>query len=320
MNAGDMGLTTPEAIELFDIMGDFDRFDFPGHIYRVTGGHGGEALLIIGSLRTALIDCGMAFCGRVTVGNIRKALAAFNRESLDAVLLSHSHYDHIGALPYIRKAFPKVKVYCSRRCAEILERPGARSLMKELGEAARDLYMPESREEIPVEGLEADVILEDGETVSLGRETVTAIETKGHTDCSMSFFLDPPGLLFASESTGVLEAADYVHTPVLKSFEDALRSADRCEACNAAYICLPHFGLLPGSMNGDYWELFRSAVRDKLEFVRTMKEAGLSEEKMMERYADRYWTPAKEKEQPKEAYIINSKNIVKAALRYLRSE
>ena len=38
---------------------------------------------------------------------------------------------------------------------------------------------------------------------------------------------------------------------------------------------------------------------------------------MLERYAERYWTPEKEKEQPKEAYMINSASVIKAALRYL---
>ncbi len=41
-----------------------NRFDFPENIVRVTAGNGGEALLILGSEKTVLVDCGMAYCAK----------------------------------------------------------------------------------------------------------------------------------------------------------------------------------------------------------------------------------------------------------------
>ena len=65
-----LSLKIPDQIHLFERFGpDHNRFSFPGPVYRVTGGHGGEALLIAGSDKTALIDCGMAYCGQETVKN-----------------------------------------------------------------------------------------------------------------------------------------------------------------------------------------------------------------------------------------------------------
>ena len=50
--------------DVFNVFGDgFDRFSFPADVQRVTAGYGGEALLVYGSEKTALIDCGMAYCG-----------------------------------------------------------------------------------------------------------------------------------------------------------------------------------------------------------------------------------------------------------------
>ena len=162
--------------KIFNVFGDdFDRFDFPADIQRVTAGNGGEALLINGSEKTALLDCGMAYCGSRMVENLKSALQNRGRSTLDIVFLSHSHYDHIGALPYVKAAFPDAMVYASRHCSEILKRPNARKLMKELGTTARDLYDPGNTEEIIVDGLAADRVLADGDTVSLGKETVAAI-------------------------------------------------------------------------------------------------------------------------------------------------
>ena len=152
--------------KIFNVFGDdFDRFDFPADIQRVTAGNGGEALLINGSEKTALLDCGMAYCGSRMVENLKSALQNRGRSTLDIVFLSHSHYDHIGALPYVKAAFPDAMVYASRHCSEILKRPNARKLMKELGTTARDLYDPGNTEEIIVDELAADRILADGDTV-----------------------------------------------------------------------------------------------------------------------------------------------------------
>ena len=291
---------------------DYDRFEFPCRIERVTAGHGGEALLILGSEKNALLDCGMAYCGPKTVNNILKACS-----SLDYILLSHSHYDHIGALPYIREAFPQAVVCGSEKCSRVLPRENAHRLMKELGTAARDLYDPDSAEEIRTDGLSVDRVLKDGDVISLGRETITAYETKGHTDCSMSYMLEPVRLLFTSESTGILEGENYIHTPLLKSFSQGLESLEKCRRLNPEYICLPHFGMLPAAFNSKYFEMFRQECDSKTDFVREMMSEGLDREEMFRRYIRRYWTPEKMDEQPFEAFEINSGHILDALIRYI---
>ncbi|MBQ6401688.1 MAG: MBL fold metallo-hydrolase [Firmicutes bacterium] len=306
----------PEDVDLFQTFGPgFDRFDFPGPVCRVTGGHGGEALLICGSEKTALLDCGMAYCGPTTADNAKKVLAGMGRD-LDMIFLSHSHYDHIGALPWLKKAFPGAQVLASRHCAGILSRPNARKLMGALGQEAKDLYAPDSPVEIITEGLAVDRIIEDGETVSLGEEKVTALATPGHTDCSMSYCLQPAGILFTSESTGILEGKDYVHTPCLKSFVQAVNvSMPKCRAANPRYLCLPHFGMVPGDYTDRYWEMFREECKSKTRFVDGMCREGLDREAMLDAYIERYWTPAKAMEQPKEAFRLNSGYILDTLLR-----
>ena len=109
--------------EYFDIFGSsFDRFAFPEGIRRVTAGRGGEAILILGEERTALLDCGMAYCGSRMVENLKKELAG---RKLDYVLLSHSHYDHIGALPYVKKAYPEAVTLGAEHARDVFLRPGS---------------------------------------------------------------------------------------------------------------------------------------------------------------------------------------------------
>lgn len=303
---------------LFDVFGEnHDRFDFPIDAHRVTSGSGGETILIFGSEKTLLYDCGMAYCGKYTVENIKKKLAEKGRDTLDYIILSHSHYDHMGALPYIKQAFPDVKVHAGEKAARIFEKPSAKELMKELGTSARDLFMPGSTEEILVDGIAVDVILQDGDEIDLGDITVKAMVTKGHTDCSMSYAFEPAKLLFASESTGIIEGKNFVHTPFLKDCNDAIASREKCRDYDAEYISLPHFGMIPKDYINTYWQRLEDETNIKIEFIRSMKEEGLDEEAMLDRYCDKYWDPDMEEVQPKDAFLINSKAIIKAFLKAL---
>ena len=313
--------------ELFYTFGkDFDRFGFPAEIYRVTGGHGGESFLIVGSEKTALYDCGMAYCGEDTVRNIEETLESLVKEgkvsypSLDYILLSHSHYDHIGALPYILDRYPDTTVCASAKCQSVLGRENARKLIAELGNEAKELYTPDSDITIRTDNFRVDHVLCDGDTISLGEETITAYETKGHTDCSLSYLLEPVGLLFTSESTGILEQEDYVHTPSLKSFPDSLASAEKCKGLCAKYLCLPHSGMVPEHFQDKYFDMFEAEVASKMGFVRSMLKEGLTYDEMLAQYVKRYWTPAKEIEQPIEAFEINSGHILNALIRAVEEE
>ena len=323
-------MNTPEVgldIELYNTFGsDFDRFQFPADIYRVTAGHGGEALLIVGSEKTALYDCGMSYCGDKTVENIAEILAALKEagrvceDRLDYILLSHSHYDHLGALPDILDRYPEAIVCGSEKCKKVLSSENAKKLMTQLGTEARELYTPGSQKPIRTDHLRVDVVLQDGDTISLGNETITAYVTKGHTDCSLSFYLEPVGLLFTSESTGILEGKDYVHTPSLKSFPDSIESSYKCEEIHPKYICLPHFGMIPPYFNEKYFVEFRKECHSKMDLVRTLMKEGRSYDEMLAIYIKRYWTPAKEMEQPIEAFEINAGHILNALIRAVEEE
>lgn len=307
-----------ETSDFFNVFGkDYDRFAFPKGIVRVTAGRGGEAILLCGSEKTALLDCGMAYCGRRMAENLKEALAG---RPLDYILLSHSHYDHIGALPYVRELFPRAAVLGAKHTEKILLRPGAQKLMKELGESARDEYEPGSDTEIRVDHLSVDKVIQDGDRVSLGDRELLVLETKGHTDCSLSFVLEPDSILFASESTGILERLDYVHTPILKSYEDAVKSLDKCRSYGARRVILPHFGILPEDFNETYWQLYERELQDKRRYLASLAAQELSEEEIFQQYLTKYWTPAKAQEQPYEAFMINSRHIVHALLQSLDKE
>ncbi|MBQ0078264.1 MAG: hypothetical protein KBS66_00035, partial [Eubacterium sp.] len=180
---------------------------------------------------------------------------------------------------------------------------------------ARDLYTPGSDLEIKTNYLEVEQIVHEGDVISLGDETITVIETKGHTDCSLTYAVEPMNLLICCESTGLIESLTYVNTPILKSFDDAMESLAKVRSYGAKYVCLPHFGLLPTDFNEKYWDMFKAGCDEVVDFARKWRNDGLTIEEMVQEYYNRYWNPLFIKEQPKKAYLINTEATVKAALK-----
>ena len=69
-----------------------------------------------------------------------------------------THYDHIGALPYITKRWPEVVVCAAAKAKSVFKSEGAKGTMKRLGEAARDEFSA-SKTPVSVDGLRVDRVV-----------------------------------------------------------------------------------------------------------------------------------------------------------------
>ena len=292
----------------FENFAGHDRTDFPSPLVRVTGGSGGEAILILGSEKTALYDCGMACFEKNLIHNLQTVLDR-EEKTLDYILLSHTHYDHIGALPYVLKVWPEAVVCGAQKAKQVFAHPNARATMERLGNQAKELYGI-SDVEITAEGLRVDLVLADGDSLSLGNENVTAYETKGHTDCSMSFLLSPQKILFASESTGLQATPELINTSPVKSYEDSFASAERLKNIDVNYLMIPHYGVLPPECNGTFFDDYRKEAELERSMLENAIRQGLSDEEVLKLHMRRYWNEKRNEAQPFAAYALNTKIII----------
>lgn len=293
----------------FENFAGHDRTDFPSPLVRVTGGPGGEAILILGSEKTALYDCGMACFADNLIENLKTVLNAEGK-TLDYILLSHTHYDHIGALPYVLQVWPEAQVCGLQKAKEVFAHPNARATMERLGNNAKALYGVEGIE-ITAAGMRVDRVLADGDRISLGAETITAYETKGHTDCSASYLLSPEKILFTSESTGMQVTSMRVQTSPLKSYDDCFASAARLKTFDVNDLMLPHYGRLPSFRNQTYFDDFIKEAELEQHMLEEAIRQGLSDDELLQLHMRRYWSEKRNKAQPFAAYALNTQIIIR---------
>lgn len=293
----------------FENFAGHDRTDFPSPLVRVTGGPGGEAILILGSEKTALYDCGMACFADNLIENLKTVLNVEGK-TLDYILLSHTHYDHIGALPYVLQVWPEAQVCGLQKAKEVFAHPNARATMERLGNNAKALYGVEGIE-ITAAGMRVDRVLADGDSISLGAETITAYETKGHTDCSASYLLSPEKILFTSESTGMQVTSMLVQTSPLKSYDDCFASAARLKTFDVNDLILPHYGRLPSFRNQTYFDDFIKEAELEQHMLEEAIRQGLSDDELLQLHMRRYWSEKRNKAQPFAAYALNTQIIIR---------
>lgn len=291
-----------------------------GSIKRVAAGRGGDCVLIQGSEKTAVVDTGMAYCGQRLVEIIEVEL---NGKSLDYVLLSHSHYDHSGGIPYLREKWSKLSVLGADHAQQVFRKESAQTMIRSLSEAAKKQYSRQdngpSRYKLDYrqEDLRVDQVIGEGDVVSLGDQSVLVLDTPGHTNCSLSFLLREKSIMFPCESIGCYMGSGQMASPILTSFHGTIASIEKCRSYHPHTIISPHYGEVRGISCDEYFDLARQGAERVRNFIQSCHRQGLDEQHILERCIDYFWKrQGKVKdEQPLSAFTINMEATIKVMLK-----
>jgi len=278
------------------------------YIVDVTGGRGGKVYLILGQQRTAIIDCGMAYCADRLIQNIQQVLG---NKTLDYIFITHSHYDHVGGMPYIKEQWPACRVLGAQYAQRVFASTSALKTIRQLGEQAAALYGAAGIMPYGETLLRVDTVVSDGTCIDLGGVRVKVIATPGHTKCSLSFLVND--VLFASESTGYKSQSGRVYPAFIVSDVEALASIRKCQQLNPRYVISPHYGLVENPHA--YWEQCRQALEETRAFILRMYQEGYNEEEIFVAYEQAFRDEHSRAEQPSEAFRLNVQAMIKTVLR-----
>lgn len=110
-------------------------------------------------------------------------LAQQEQVSIQMILLTHSHWDHIAEVAILKERLG-IPVYIHAEDADNLRNPGSDRLLR-----------PRS-----FQGVEPDGFLEEGQIILLGNLKIQVIYTPGHTPGGVCFFLEKEGILLSGDT------------------------------------------------------------------------------------------------------------------------
>jgi glyoxylase-like metal-dependent hydrolase (beta-lactamase superfamily II) len=237
-----------------------------------TGYHFIPAFLLA-SPAPVLFDAGVAAMGPRYLKDMETILGS--ADALHYLLLTHSHYDHCGAAPFLKKKIPALRIGADAHAAKVLQKPSAVELMRALNDNFAHVFSDVIETDyIPFDPVAVDVILKEGDELELGGGwTVRVIATPGHTRDSLSYYIPKIKVLIAGEAGGVFHNGA-IQPEFSSSYSDYVASLEKMAALDVEILALAHQHILTGEDAGAY-------LKDSLSATRSFK-------KRIEEYLDRF--------------------------------
>ncbi|MBP1577040.1 MAG: MBL fold metallo-hydrolase [Oscillospiraceae bacterium] len=276
----------------------------------------GNSQLILGEKSAVLVDCGLPFCVDETLSNLKNALGG---RKLDAIILSHSHYDHIAALPFFREAYPDTPVYIHPYAAGVFTREGALKTMEMMCENAKRLFGKGFIGRKPeLSKLKADVLLTDEQTIPFDDGVIRVMFTPGHTKDCVSLDWPQYKVTWLCETLGAPRPDGRVQPCFLTGY---LSTVDCCKKIKSLgerrYIISHRPDIMTLEESREYLTMAEQVVIESAELVKRRFDAGDDFAAIFAAYKEVYWSEDYRDSWPFEAFKMNTEAAIATVLREL---
>lgn len=264
----------------------------------------GDSGFLIDDGSTALLyDSGFAFTGTAVADNVHRVLGD---RPLDYILLTHSHYDHVMAVPHVLQAYPEAKVVAGEYTAKVFERASARQTMTQLNQKAAGQLPPDDR----ADQLKVDMTVGDGDEICCGSLTVKALHLPGHTNCSFGYYLAGEKLFLSAETLGVCFGKDTYLPAFLVGYGKTLASLQKVRQLNMEKILVPHYGIVQQEYVPDFLGKFEKASRERAQLITHLHLQGKTKEEIYQVLEDRDYLEHVRPVYPPDAFRMNMEIMI----------
>jgi len=205
-------------------------------------GHVGYPCFIIkGSLKTMMIDAGINLLAPKYYNDIGNVLG--DPKNLNYIAITHSHYDHLGAIPYLLKKIPNLSVVGSERIQHLLAKQSVIDFMTHLSNIQKDIFSEiTGNEDVSLSHFNITVPVVEGDTIDLGGLTCMIYTVPGHTRDSLAYYFPEIKLLCPGESVGVPQGIndDSIQVEFLSSYQDYYNSIIKLASLDVKILCFAH--------------------------------------------------------------------------------
>ncbi|MGZ3512813.1 MAG: MBL fold metallo-hydrolase [Thermodesulfobacteriota bacterium] len=170
------------------------------------------------------------------------------------ILILHSHFDHVGIVPFFKRRHPEMEVYASERAWEILRMDKA---ILTINEFSRNVAKRMKRENIfSTYDLEwgndvSGKTIREGDRISLEDLEVSIFETPGHSSCCIAAYVPELKALFPTDGGGI-PFDETIVTSGNSNFTKYQQSLERLKDLEVDYYCADHYGYVIGKEAGEF--------------------------------------------------------------------
>jgi len=222
-----------------------DQLWYLGHeesgIYLLDGGN--EAMIINGGLRYILPDVLRQF-----------KEFGIDEKKIAKLLILHSHFDHVGIVPFLKRRHPGLQIYASLRAWEILGMHNAIDTINEFGQRVTEkagMVQQCSGYDLDWRNDVSGAAISEGDRIRVGHIELHILETPGHSSCHISAYAPQLKVLFSSDGGGI----PYKETIIPSGNSDYTQfqqSLEKLKPLKTDYLCADHYGYVTGEEARNY--------------------------------------------------------------------
>ena len=211
-------------------------------------------------------------------------------QTIKYIVLTHTHPDHIGAVPHFQRAWPHIKLLVSPVGAEIL---GQKELFKDF--QLTDLSIAQlmkAKSEIdtlpaPVENyaFAVDSTVTEGDRIDLGKGIIWNIyETPGHSPCHIALFEEKESTLALGDTTGFYVPSQDVFWPnYFESLEKYCNSIRKLATLPAKRAVLSHNAVIEDDVQQHLHKAMQATEHYHKELMERLAKGETAEEIAMDK-------------------------------------
>lgn len=203
--------------------------------------------LLEGEDSSMIVSGGMSYI-------VSDILQQFNEFGIDEkrikkLLILHSHFDHVGIVPFIKRRHPQIEVYASQRGWEVLQMDKAILTINEFGRSVArrmgkgDVYSAydlEWRKDV------FGTTIREGDRIDLGGLEVSILEIPGHSSCCIAAYVPELKALFPTDGGGIPFGQTIVSSGN-SNYTQYQQSLESLKGLEVDYYCADHYGYVTGA-------------------------------------------------------------------------
>ncbi|MCR4400056.1 MAG: MBL fold metallo-hydrolase [Syntrophomonadaceae bacterium] len=253
-------------------------------------GNGDFNVYVVGSREAVLVECGT-----------RAGAAIFERQweqledkpDIRYLFAPHSHFDHVGGLPVLKRMFPQAQVVASAAAQKILSKEKIVKDLFAVDAAVTEIYLThglleaDPQAQAP-ETILVDVVVGEGDTLAVDGLQLQFLDAPGHSVCSVAAYLPQDQVLFVSDAAGVITGPREVSPVFFHDYAAYVATLERFATFPVQAVALAHGEIPTGPAAERFLRDSLAAAREGLEYIKRRLGEGASDDQIAGELFERY--------------------------------